>query len=91
MDRRNFIGTLLAVGAGFTVLPGAGRLWIARRQTPRWKFVEFGYPGTLTWKRTDARIVMPYLEICGPVRDVMELEFGGNWNPATSDERKDSN
>lgn len=28
MNRRNFIGNLLALGAGFTILPGAGRLWV---------------------------------------------------------------
>src|SRR6476661_6986496 len=28
MNRRNFIGTVLAIGAGFSILPGAGRLWM---------------------------------------------------------------
>lgn len=27
MNRRNFIRGLLAAGAGFAILPGAGRLW----------------------------------------------------------------
>ena len=31
MDRRNFIGRLLAIGAGFTILPGAGRIWKVTR------------------------------------------------------------
>lgn len=29
MNRRNFIGGLLAAAAGFTILPGAGRVWKA--------------------------------------------------------------
>lgn len=31
MDRRNFIGSLLALGAGFTILPSipGGRIWKA--------------------------------------------------------------
>ena len=32
MDRRNFIGSLLVAGAGFFVLPGAGRLWVPERK-----------------------------------------------------------
>lgn len=35
--RRNFLGTLLVAGATFTILPGAGRLWRARRRTRLWK------------------------------------------------------
>jgi hypothetical protein len=33
MDRRNFIGTMLAVGAGFMILPpvAGGRIWKAER------------------------------------------------------------
>lgn len=31
MDRRNFIGALLTIGAGFSILPGAGRLWVPER------------------------------------------------------------
>lgn len=27
VSRRNFISGLLAAGAGFTILPGAGRIW----------------------------------------------------------------
>lgn len=32
MNRRNFIGNLLAATAGFTILPSAGRIWKATRQ-----------------------------------------------------------
>lgn len=31
MNRRNFIGNLLLAGASFAILPGADRLWKARR------------------------------------------------------------
>lgn len=31
MNRRNFLGTLLSATAGFSILPGAGRLWKAQR------------------------------------------------------------
>jgi len=38
MNRRNFIGNLLAIGAGFAVLPGAGRIWRPERSAviPEW-------------------------------------------------------
>ena len=29
MNRRNFINSLLTIGAGFTILPSAGRIWKA--------------------------------------------------------------
>lgn len=32
MNRRNFIGSLLALGAGFTILPGTGRVWRAEKK-----------------------------------------------------------
>lgn len=32
VSRRNFISGLLAAGAGFTILPGAGRIWRAERR-----------------------------------------------------------
>lgn len=32
MNRRNFLGSLLAIGAGFTILPGAGRVWVPSRE-----------------------------------------------------------
>ena len=32
MNRRNFISNLLTATAGFTILPGAGRVWVARRE-----------------------------------------------------------
>jgi len=31
INRRNFIGSLLAATAGFAILPGAGRLWVPKR------------------------------------------------------------
>ncbi len=31
MNRRNFIGGLLTIGAAFTILPGAGRIWTPNR------------------------------------------------------------
>lgn len=32
MNRRNFIGNILAAGAAFSILPGAGRLWKKKEQ-----------------------------------------------------------
>ena len=32
MNRRNFIRNILVAGASFSILPGAGRLWVATRQ-----------------------------------------------------------
>lgn len=32
MNRRNFFSTLATAAAGFTILPGAGRVWRATRQ-----------------------------------------------------------
>ena len=34
MNRRNFIGGLLAAEAGFTILPGAGRVWKVVKEPP---------------------------------------------------------
>ena len=34
MNRRGFFKRLLLGGAAFTILPGAGRIWKAQRQTP---------------------------------------------------------
>lgn len=31
MNRRNFIGGMLAATAGFSILPGSGRIWKAKR------------------------------------------------------------
>ncbi len=36
MNRRNFINSLLTIGAGFTILPSAGRIWKAERSLYRW-------------------------------------------------------
>ena len=40
MNRRNFIGTLLAATAGFTILPSAEKIWKARKTmwipNPEW-------------------------------------------------------
>lgn len=38
MNRRNFIRGLLTAAAGFTILPGAGRIWKAERKivNPAW-------------------------------------------------------
>lgn len=44
MNRRNFIGNLLAIGAGFTILPGAGRLWVPTDKIIRCKFEWFEFP-----------------------------------------------
>lgn len=37
MNRRNFISGLLASGASFMVLPGAGRLWNPAVRPERWR------------------------------------------------------
>jgi len=34
MNRRNFLNSILLAGASFSILPGAGRLWKARREVP---------------------------------------------------------
>lgn len=41
MNRRNFIGNLLALGAGFTILPPAAtsRIWKATRQSPHLELI----------------------------------------------------
>lgn len=38
-SRRNFLRSILVAGASFAILPGAGRIWHARRDT-RWLFTE---------------------------------------------------
>lgn len=44
INRRNFLGNLLIAGASFAILPGAGRIWRARRQilNPEWVNAPFG-------------------------------------------------
>lgn len=46
MNRRNFIGNLLAIGAGFTILPppAMGRIWKASKPEPFWKCGENPLP-----------------------------------------------
>lgn len=34
ISRRNFIGSLMVAGASFSILPGSGRVWVARRERP---------------------------------------------------------
>jgi hypothetical protein len=34
MNRRNFIGNVLTIGARFFILPGAGRVWVGDKQPP---------------------------------------------------------
>ena len=50
MNRRNFFQSILAIGAGFTILPGAGRLWVPR-EDDRWM---------LDWEVK----INPYLTLC---------------------------
>lgn len=38
MNRRNFIGGIIAAGAAFSILPGAGRVWAPKRYV---YFVEY--------------------------------------------------
>jgi hypothetical protein len=62
MNRRNFIRGLLATGASFTVLPSAGRLWVAKRPeliiNPEWVAAE--YEVVLYGYSDDNRLVASY-------------------------------
>ena len=41
MNRRNFISNLLTATAGFTILPSAGRLWVAKQEVLVPKFADY--------------------------------------------------
>ena len=43
MNRRNFIGTVLSAGAGFTILPGAGRIWVPQKSEYYWGLEHYIY------------------------------------------------
>lgn len=68
MNRRNFIRNILVAGASFNVLPGAGRLWVARRSAvsmPDMMMHQLEMKSLGSWKFG----LMDYLRLhCGVVR-----------------------
>ena len=53
MDRRNFIGSLLAVGAGFFVLPSAGRVWVPDRRIVPVEVQSIWQTHRITWNHDE--------------------------------------
>jgi hypothetical protein len=44
VNRRNFLNSLLVAGASFSILPGAGRLWVAKKPDLIWRHPVWRHP-----------------------------------------------
>ena len=74
MNRRNFIGNILTATAGFTILPGAGRIWVAKQEFPGWTEVDSALWNKLPIylaKTQTFRLRSTWSSLCSPQRQAI--------------------